>query len=228
MRSTISENLTIQINISDNRRIFEIGVVIATGIGKFIFMDLLELRLTYIIIACLFWMSYIFYRSKQNKGILKYWGLSSRYFTASFLGILPFALVLIGLFVIVGIQRDTNILDWSIIPILLLYPLWGIIQQFVIVGLIARNLKDLKKIKVPYLFIILFTALIFSIVHYPSALLMAGTFLLAIAYTKLYLSGRNLIVLGIYHGWLGAFFYYTILERNSWQEVFVHLDFQKE
>lgn len=68
--------------------------------------------------------------------------------------------------------------------------------------------------------IILITASLFGLIHYPEPILILGTFLLALAYMYLYLRGRNLIVLGIYHGWLAAFFFYCVLGRNSWEEAF--------
>ncbi|MEM9527477.1 MAG: CPBP family glutamic-type intramembrane protease, partial [Bacteroidota bacterium] len=68
--------------------------------------------------------------------------------------------------------------------------------------------------------IIAATACLFAIIHYPSLWLIAATFLLAIVYTVLYLRGSNLLVLGIYHGWLGGVFFYTILGRNPWLEAF--------
>jgi len=88
----------------------------------------------------------------------------------------------------------------------------------------ARNMKDLTSVKLPTIAILLITALSFSLVHYLNTLLMIGTFFLALAYTSLYLKNRNLIVMGIYHGWIGAFFYATILARDPWQELFGHLN----
>lgn len=211
--------------IEDKTRIFEVIAVALTGIGKFVLMDFLNLRLVYITIACLFWGGYIFYRSRTNKGIIKYWGLSKDNFNKTFLELLPIAILSVGCFIFIGNKLETNILNWSIIPILLFYPLWGIIQQFIIVGLLARNLKDIKSVRIPEILIILITAVIFSVVHYPHNLLIIGTFFLAILYTTLYLRGRNLIVMGIYHGWLGAFFFYTLLERDPWKEVFGMLAF---
>lgn len=206
--------------IEDNTRIFEIVAVILTGFGKFILMDLLNQRLVYIVSACLFWIGYIIYQSRTNKGVIEYWGLSKVNFKKTFLELFPAAVLSVVIFIFVGNKMETNILNWSIIPILLVYPIWGIIQQFIIIGLLARNLKDIEIVKIPEFLIILITAIVFAIVHYPHNLLIVGTFALAIVYTTLYLRQRNLIVMGIYHGWLGAFFFYTILERNPWDEVF--------
>lgn len=51
---------------SDEVRVLEIIAVIATGIGKFIFMDYLNWRLPFVLIAILSWSSYVFYRFKKD------------------------------------------------------------------------------------------------------------------------------------------------------------------
>jgi membrane protease YdiL (CAAX protease family) len=64
------------------------------------------------------------------------------------------------------------------------------------------------------------TAILFSLLHYPNLWLMVGTFVLALLYTIVYLRERNLYALGMFHGWLGALFYYTVVERDPFMEVF--------
>jgi len=78
----------------------------------------------------------------------------------------------------------------------------------------------MERTQLPAWLIVLITASIFAVVHYPHNLLIAGTFVLALVYATLSLKNRNLIVLGTFHGWLGAFFYCTILGRDAWVEVF--------
>ncbi len=208
-------------SISNKRRIFEILAVIITGVGKFIFMDWLNVRLAFMTVACVFWILYVFVRLRKDKSILKYWGLTKLNFNKTFIEILPFAIITVVLFVVVGRWINTSVLSINILPILLLYPIWGIIQQFIMIGIFARNLKDMNGVAYPIWIIIMATAISFAIVHYPYGLLIIGTFLLALVYTHLYLKGRNLIVMGIYHGWVGAFFFYTLLSRDSWEKVFL-------
>lgn len=208
---------------SDQTRLFEILAVIITGLGKFVFMDWLQLKIVFIVAACSFWIGYVFFRKRKNKAITQYWGLTFTNFRKTLLELLPVAVLLVLVFIFVGNYRGTNVLDWTIIPILLLYPIWGVLQQFIIIGILATNLKDYNNSRLPELAIILIVATVFGVVHYPHLLLIGATFLLALVYTKLFLSGRNLIALGAYHGWLGAFFYYTVLGRHTWNEVFVGL-----
>jgi hypothetical protein len=223
MESVEKEKTSPLINIPDRRRLFEVLAVALTGLGKFIFMDAMQWRFTYIAFACLAWLTYVIYRQRQQAAIWTYWGFTLDGFGSTFLRLLPPALLVAVSCWLLGNYWGSNRLNWGIIPIMLLYPIWGIIQQFLIVGLIGRNLKDLKSYQLSTTAVVAITATVFAIVHYPSYLLIGGTFMLAIVYTLLYLRGSNLLVLGIYHGWLGGFFFYTLLNRDPWQEVFGNL-----
>jgi hypothetical protein len=104
------------------------------------------------------------------------------------------------------------------LPILMLYPIWGTIQQFLIIGLIARNLSDFEGLTIPKSVVVVASSGVFSVVHYPSVPLMAATFVLALLYVFLYLKYINLWILGLFHGWLGGFFYFFVLGRDPWLE----------
>ena len=206
---------------SDKVRMLEIIAVIATGIGKFVFMDYLNWRLPFVLIAVLSWSGYVLYRFKKDKSILKVWGFRFDNFKSVLRLTLPFALISIALFFIVGYIQGTINLTWHILPLLITYPIWGSIQQFLTIGLLAGNLKDLKQLKLSKAVIILITAVFFSIVHYPSIWLMIGTFVLALFYGYVYLKAKNIYVLGLLHGWLGALFYYTVVNQDPFAEVFL-------
>ena len=207
--------------ISDNQRILEIVGVIATAIGKFFFMDYLNWRLPFVVFAVICWMIYIIYRNKQSNGILKYWGFNINNFKEAVKIMLPFGLFAITLFFIIGYYRGTLNLTWHIFPILITYPIWGTIQQFLTIGLIAGNLNDIEKYNLSRWLIIVITAVLFSVVHFPSIWLMVGTFFLALFYGSVYLKIKNVYAMGMFHGWLGALFYYTVLNEDPFQEIFM-------
>ncbi len=209
-----------KINISNARRNFEIVAVLVTGLGRFLFVEFLDLRFLYISSACIFWIVYIFLRKKEIPKILSYWGLTFDNFKKTFLELLPIAVILSAAFYFIGNKMGTNILNVNILPILLIYPIWGVIQQFIMIGIFARNLKDDDQINLPTAGVILIAATLFAIVHFPFLILVAATFLLAIVYVSLYFKGRNLLVMGIYHGWIGALFFYTMMARDPFLEVF--------
>lgn len=136
---------------------------------------------------------------------------------------LPFGIIAVMSFIGIGYHQNTINMTWHMLPILILYPVWGTVQQFLTMGLIAGNLKDLKHIKFRKISIIVFTALLFSVVHFPSLWLMAATFILAMFYGYVYLKTRNIYAMGLFHGWLGGLFYYTVVNRDPFEEVFLKL-----
>ena len=214
-------NLKLTRPISDKVRLLEILGVVITGIGKFVFINYLNWRLPFVIIAILAWSVYVYYRFRKDKNILKDWGFRWDNFKSVLQMMLPFATVSIIAFFTIGYVQGTINLTWHILPLLITYPIWGSIQQFLTIGLLAGNLKDLKRIKLNKILIILITAVFFSIVHYPSIWLMVGTFILALVYGYMYLKAKNIYVLGLFHGWLGALFYYTVVNQDPFAEVFL-------
>ncbi len=198
----------------------EIIAVTLTGLGKIAFMDILNWRLPFISIAVLAWTAYVVYRSRRVPGMLRYWGFRIDNSRASLRILLPIAIAAVVAFLVIGYFRGTINLTWHIFPVLLLYPIWGTIQQFLVIGLVAGNLRDIRSSRLSIHVIVFLTALLFGLVHYPSHWLMSGTFLLALLYGYVYLRVRNVFILGLFHGWLGAVFFYTVVGRDPFLEVF--------
>lgn len=227
MKNTLTKYLTEFSNlkltrpISDKVRLLEILGVVITGIGKFFFMDYLNWRLPFVIFAILAWSFYVFYRYKKDKNVLRDWGFRLDNFKSVLRLMLPFVVVSVVSFFAMGYVQGTINMTWHILPLLITYPIWGSIQQFLTIGLLAGNLNDLKRIKLSKIAIILITAMFFSIVHYPSLWLMVGTFILALVYGYIYLKAKNIYVLGLFHGWLGALFYYTVVNQDPFADVFM-------
>lgn len=206
--------------VSDRRRRAEIFSVVLTGAGKFIFMDWLQWRFPFIVLAILAWSIYVFVRHKQDPHILKYWGFRIDNFNQVLKLVVPFGVISVTSFFAIGFYLGRLNLTWHVIPILLLYPIWGVVQQFLVIGIVAGNLQDLRQRKFSSFVIILITALLFGILHYPFYWLIVGTFILALFYGYIYLRARNIYVMGIFHGWLGALFFYTVVGRDPFAEVF--------
>ena len=206
--------------INNRTRLLEIIAVVLTGLGKLLFVNYLNLKFWYIITACLLWIGYVVFRSIKQPGILAYWGFTKTNFRRSIRFLAPLALVSIVGFFIYGYTQRTVILNWHILPVLIIYPIWGTIQQFLMVGLVAGNMRDLDGKDIPLAVIVVITSVTFSIIHVPSLLLVLATLFLAIVYSLHYLRVRNLWTLGLFHGWLGGLFYFIVLGRDPWLEVF--------
>jgi len=200
----------------DRIKKIEIFAVLATGFGKLIFFNWLHLQFWFIMLASIFWIGYIIYRIRSDKVVLICWGFRKEGFRESVRMIAPLAIIALLLFILYGMRSGKMILSWHIIPSLVLYPLWGTIQQFLIMAMVAGNLDNLNRLKIPRYVSIFITAFTFGIVHFPYYQLIVGTFILAIIYALVYFKYRNLWVLGIFHGWLGSFFYFFVLGRDAW------------
>jgi uncharacterized protein len=198
----------------------EIIAVAITGFGKFLFMDFLNWKLPFILVAITAWVTYLIYRQRRNPNTVKNWGFRTDTFWACSKLLAPFGIAALATFFVIGYFNKTINISWHIIPILFLYPTWGIVQQYLVIALVAGNLQDLKYKNIGSATIILMTALLFGLLHYPFWWLVVGTFILALLYGFVFLKVRNIYALGLFHGWLGAVFFYTVVGRDPFIEVF--------
>lgn len=182
-------------------------------------MDLLQWRLPFILFTLLAWSTYVLLRKQSQPSIVNYWGFRYNNLLSVLRRLAPLAALAVVSFLVIGYTRDTINPTWHIIPILITYPIWGTVQQFLCVGLVTGNLQDMRK-PLNMNLNMLITAVLFSVIHYPDPTLMAGTFVLALVYSFVYIKQRNLYALGLFHGWLGALFYYTVVGRDPFMEVF--------
>ena len=110
------------------------------------------------------------------------------------------AVALVAMAIYGGLQGT---LTWrpAMAVLLLLYPSWGLIQQFLLQAMFARNLhREVAWLRSPWRLAPL-NALLFGLVHAPDLALMGATFLMGLAFTPMYLRDRNLWPLGVFHGW---------------------------
>ena len=183
-------------------------------------MDYLEWRFPFVVGASLFWVGYILYRWKVTPAIFKDWGFRKDNFKEVLKMVLPFGIIAIVTMIVIGSIQGTINPTWHIIPILISYPIWGTIQQFLLIALLAGNLNDLNIPKLSKPIIIVLSAIMFAGVHYPFWWLIFATFILAIFYGYIYLKKRNVYVLGLFHGWLGGLFYYTVMDKDPFLDTF--------
>lgn len=199
---------------------FAILAVILTAVLKFVFIDWLNWSVFYIVGIVLFWIAYILYRVKSNRETLIRWGFKKEHFTQSMLYLAPLIFVTGIASVLYRSIVENLSFSWHFILILLLYPFWGLIQQFMMLGIISQNLASAAEGKMNQYLIIFLVPALFSMVHYPSFFLMIFTFFLEVVFITVYLKWRNLWAIGIAHGWIGTIVLYYVLDRNLWAELF--------
>ena len=193
------------------------GAVVGTGLLKFVFVDLLEFRVVFIVLAALFWTFFLGLLTKRQPNLLTSIGFGSKGLKPTLRATTLLFSSAVLVFLLYAKYSGQFFINHHIVYTLVLYPIWGLIQQTLVMGLFARNLY---KTKLPIATVVMATALTFSLVHLPDLWLTIGTFALGVFYTTIYLKYRNLWPLGIYHGWIASFFYFLVLKVDPWSRLF--------
>lgn len=164
--------------------------------------------------ACVFWIGYLFLRVWQDKKVLQEWGFRTTNFW-------PTAVIAAGIFLIAvtgfgvfAYFQGTLKFPLHAFLLLLLYPIWGLVQQFLALGIVVNNLALIPFLARHRIALVFLGAALFAVVHLHDYREMTGTFFLALTVIPVYLKYRNLWPLGVLHGWIGAFFYLWILDRD--------------
>lgn len=155
--------------------------------------------------------AYLVWRAVRDRSILRAWGMRSDNFLPAIRTLTLYGLPAAAILFAYGLHAGTAPLPRTFWLIVVLYPAWGIAQQFALQNLIGRNLLALVK---PPVLHALVTTTLFSASHFPNYELMALTFVAGFAFTLIYRRHPNLWAIGIAHGFLGALAYYLVLGED--------------
>jgi hypothetical protein len=197
----------------------ELVAAAITAAGKFVLADWLHLELLYLVSAVLFWVIYVASRVLADSDIVHRWGFQRAGLqeAAVLCGI---ALGIGGLFsIIYGTVADTALINPNLALILLLYPAWGLIQQFMLVAIFADNVMALSRGRASEFVVVMFAALTFSAIHFPEIPLMIATFFLGAATTLIFFRTRNMWLIGLLHGWFSSLFYFFVMGHDPLQPL---------
>jgi membrane protease YdiL (CAAX protease family) len=197
-------------------RIFDFLAVLATGIGQLVIAAGMNLHGPFIGGASILWLLYVLLRTRGEPVLWQQWGFVREGFAESIrLAAGPFVAG-VGFSIVFGLLAGTAELNWHIFLVLALYPLWGLVQQFLILALIAGNLMAMGKERFPKAVAVLVTAVLFAGVHSPNLPLMAATFAMGVVTTSIYLKTGTVWFAGLFHGWFATVFYYFVLGTDPW------------
>jgi len=198
------------------RALGEIGAVLLTGALFLVFENLLHLKLQFLVPCVAAWTAYLVVRMARDRAVAAEWGLRLDNLKSAAPPILAvFAAGVAALYAWHAafggrpVPRDAWIL-------FLLYPIWSLIQQFVLQALLASNLE---KVGLARTVVVPVAALLFGAAHLPDWPLAALCAVAGIAWTAIYLRRRHLPLLALSHAWLGALAYYWVLGRDPWGEM---------
>ena len=195
------------------RGALEMAAVGLTGAGHLAFSEL-DRSAWFIPVATLGWGGYVYHRARTERDFLQSAGFTASGLGPAFRDATIFAAASAGVMAGIAVWQDAEMFEREMIPLLVLYPAWGLLQQFLVQAMVSDNLTNASGwIGSPYA-VTPISATLFGAVHVPSWKLAAATFVMGLVFTPLYLRHENLWPLGLYHGWLGVLFYQWVLERN--------------
>jgi len=158
-------------------------------------------------------------RALQKRSVFRQWGFrTDNLLRAAALSAILFTFAAAGLAGYAGFQGTLRFPPHMLL-LLLLYPLWGIIQQFLALGIVIGNLERFPGLGRRKSLLVLLGAILFGLIHFYDIRLLVGTFLLELATIPLFLKYRNVWPLGVLHGWLGGLFYLWVLNRDLWADT---------
>ena len=188
---------------------WEVAAVVLTGAGHLILTTWLGKQMVFTISAILFWICFVGIRVHRDRSVLRRWGFRSEGFRQSVRMLLPFGVTAALAMVGYGLLAGTWIFTWRIFLLLVLYPPWGLVQQFLVVGLLAGNLQ--KDGRLPEWAIIPVVSLLFAAIHLPSIPLVIIAGLMVAFAIPVYFRTGNLYALGLLHGCIGSLAYFFLL-----------------
>lgn len=170
----------------------------------------------YNLVAILVWGGYVLWRVVSIRGTAYAWGFRRDNFIAALRPCLFFSTSAAAILFMYGSLMGRNTFPPMFWIVLLLYPLYGLAQQFALQVLITKNLRDIVRSQLPR---ILLATSLFSAAHFPDYWLMGLTFPAGLVLTWIYERHPNLWAVGISHGLLGACAYYLVLGFDPGAEM---------
>jgi membrane protease YdiL (CAAX protease family) len=165
----------------------------------------------YNVAAAVVWGLYLAWRLVVSPSVLREWGFRRAGFVRAMGCGALFVILVVPCMAWYSVAAGHAVAGFTFWLVLLVYPVWGLAQQFALQALITRNLRGL----VPRLPMrVLAASTLFAAAHYPNTVLMALVFGAGLVLTVVYETYRNLWALGLTHGILGAAAYYFVLGQD--------------
>ncbi|MGB5921380.1 MAG: CPBP family intramembrane glutamic endopeptidase [Syntrophobacteria bacterium] len=209
---------------SESTSWLEVFAVVATGLLYFV-SKCFKARSVFIITAVCFWSVFVYYCAHNDSSVMGEWGFRGKNFARCFLRATLLAVPILVAMAGFTASRGRLTFPAHAWILLALYPIWGIIQQFLVQALVVRNVARSTLALSPAT-IVLIGATVFAMAHLSNLRLLIATFGLGLVFVPLYLRYRNLWSLGLYHGWLGTFFYFWVLHRDPWSKLLAGIPFR--
>jgi len=192
------------------RRTVELALVTVCGVGNFLFEDILHAKTVFVIVAVVVWLGYVLWRWRNDRSVLRAWGLRRDNLAAAGKAAATVTVPLVACAVAYAFAAGHFPPPQGFWLILVLYPAWGVAQQFLLNAMLARNLSAF----LPAWAVVLLSAALFAAAHAPDLPVVALTLPAGALWVLMYRRWPNLWALGIAHGIIGTVVFYGVLGRD--------------
>ncbi len=156
-------------------------------------------------------LSYVTWRASRTSQVVRIWGMQFGAFWPALKLQLVFGVPAMAILVAWGIHSNLFPPPRTFWLAVVLYPVWGIAQQFALQNLLARNLRTLVR---PRVVRALLAAGLFGLAHVPLIPIVVLTLVGGFFLTWIYEHRPNLWAAGCVHGVLGAMAFYFVLGKD--------------
>lgn len=195
---------------------WEAVAAVATGAVHVALSEFAGSMAAFMGIALVGWGVYVALRVRRDHAILSEWGVPAGNSGPAFRAAGAVFVVAAAGLAIAGWRLGHLTLTPGLALLLVVYPFWAFVEQFLLQAMLARNLAA----RFHPALVTVACALLFAADHLPDLPLAAAVLALALVWTPLYLRFRRLLPLALFHGWLGAMFYVWVLGRDPLREIF--------
>jgi hypothetical protein len=172
----------------------------------------------FVAVACVFWAAFAVFRARRDPAVVRDWGFRTDNLAGPAVASAVVFAAAAAAFAAYADRQGTLRFPAHAVLLLLLYPVYGVVQQFLALGVVVGNLDRVRGLRRGL--VVPAGAAVFAAAHAFDWRLAAATFLLQLVVIPLYLWRRNLWAYGVLHGWLGAVFWLWVLGRDQWAEHF--------
>lgn len=194
-------------------RYVELLAVILLGASHVVIEVAFSLRATRIFNAAVLSVCFVYlvWRVWTTEGLLYRWGFRADNFWIAFRSHLPFFSGATAILFLWGGIRGSISLPPPFWIAALLYPLFGVAQQFVLQNLLMANLRSFVSQQSLCAFL---SAFLFALSHLPRWKLAAVAFVAGFFLVLAYQRRPNLWAVGIIHGLLASLAFYLVLDET--------------
>jgi uncharacterized protein len=189
---------------------FELPLALFLGVANVVSEFVPGSKTPLVLIGAVAWLALVAAHLRADRAILRRWGLRADNLRAA---VIPAAAVTVPLLAALtawGYLAGRIPPPHGFLSIVLVYPAWGIAQQFLLQAIVWSNLSS----RLPRVVAQPLAAVLFSLSHAPDWPIMALTLPVGLLSTEHYRRWPNLWVLGTAHALLGTFAFYFLLGRD--------------